>query len=83
MCFRSDDSDDSDEESSDEEMGPPKSRYSSRLEGLVGQVVLMEQEDRKRVLHVPVLITQPSADNTVSLKTREHVLVKSFKDGKL
>ena len=77
----SDDSDSDDDSSEDEAI--PKRRYASRLEGLVGQVVLMEQEDRKRTLHVPVLITQPSADDSMSLKTREHILVKSFKDIKL
>ena len=84
--IRSDDSESNDDSDEEEEETKPKSRYASRLDGMVGRVVLMEQDDArsKKSLRVPVLIILPSAaDNNMSLKTREHVLVKSFKDSKL
>lgn len=49
---------------------------------MVGKVLLMTQDDRKKTIVVPVLVVQPNADST-ELKTRDHLLVKSFKDSKL
>jgi hypothetical protein len=43
----------------------------------------MELEDRKRTgMWVPMLVVLPCVDETSELKTREHLLVKSFKDSK-
>jgi hypothetical protein len=43
----------------------------------------MELEDRKRTgMWVPMLVVLPCVDETSELKTREHLLVKSFMDSK-
>lgn len=54
----------------------------ARLVDLIGRVFLLELEERKRTAWVPVLVCNPNADE-MELKTRDHVLVRSFKDGKL
>ena len=41
-----------------------------------------ESADRRKPLNLPVLVVLPDAHAT-ELKNKEHVLVRSFKDGKL
>ena len=79
MCFRSDSEID---DTSSEDSLQPKKTYKGRLQDLIGRVLCMEIEDRKKTLWVPVLVVQPSADD-MDLKSRDHLLVKSFKDSKL
>ena len=64
------------------ESEPPKREYKGRLSEMIGRIVIMEIEDRKKALWVPVLVTDPNA-NDLDLKTKDHLLVKSFKDSKL
>ena len=71
-----------DDDSDDEPSATPPRQYSAKLADLVGKVLLMTQEERKKTVTVPVLVVQPNADST-DLRTREHLLVKSFKDSKL
>jgi hypothetical protein len=47
----------------------------------VGKVFLAEIGEKKKQL-LPVLVVLPDAHGT-ELKTKDHFLVKSFKDGKL
>ncbi len=49
---------------------------------MVGKVVLMAAEDRKRTYWMPVLVVSPNASD-MELKYNDHLLVKSFKDSKL
>lgn len=70
------------ESDEDSDASSPPRQYSSRLAEMVGKVLLMTQDDRKKTIVVPVLVVQPNADST-ELKTRDHLLVKSFKDSKL
>lgn len=79
VLFRSDSEMD---ETSSEDSRQPKRTYRGRLQGLVGRVLCMDMEDRKKSFSVPVLVTQVNADD-MELKTKDHVLVKSFKDSKL
>ena len=48
---------------------------------MIGRILCMELEDRKRTMWVPVLVVNPNADD-LELKTKEHLLVRSFKDSK-
>jgi hypothetical protein len=66
----------------EESAGSSKRQYAGRLGEMVGRVVVMEIEDRKKTAWLPVLVVQPSADN-LQLPTKDHVLVRSFKDSKL
>jgi len=72
---------DSDEESETE--SPPKKRvYRGRqMQDLVGRVVCMVVEERKRATIMPVLVVLPSSAE-LDLKTRDHLLVRSFKDNR-
>ena len=79
LYFRSDS--DSDEES-DSDSPPKKRTYKGRLQDMVGKVVLMAAEDRKRTYWMPVLVVSPNASD-MELKYNDHLLVKSFKDSKL
>ena len=72
---------DSDDDSSDESEAP-KREYKGRLSEMIGRIVMVEIEDRKKAAWVPVLVTDPNA-NDLDLKTKDHLLVKSFKDSKL
>ena len=65
-----------------DEVPVSKRTYAGRLGEMVGRVVSMEIEDRKKTAWLPVLVVQPSADN-LDLPTRDHLLVRSFKDSKL
>lgn len=70
------------EDDSSGESEPPKREYKGRLAEMTGRIVLMEIEDRKKALMVPVLVCDPNASD-LDLKTKDHLLVKSFKDSKL
>lgn len=65
----------------EEQSAAGKRQYTSRLSEMVGRIVVMEIEDRKKTAWLPVLVVQPSADNLL-LPTRDHLLVRSFKDSK-
>ena len=76
---------DSESESESESSGcssPRKRMYKGRLQDLIGRVLCMEVEERKKKIWVPVLVIIPTASDT-DLKTKDHLLVKSFKDGRL
>jgi hypothetical protein len=82
--FSSSDSD-SDIDSSEDEINPGRKRGHPSLENvenMIGQVVCLEIEDRKKTMWVPALVVQPTADST-DLKQPDEILVKSFKDTKL
>ncbi|CAH1792792.1 unnamed protein product [Owenia fusiformis] len=69
--------------SSDEDDDTPKKRvYKGRLVDMIGKVVNVESTDkRKGSTWVPMLVVLPSASD-IELKTKEHLLVRSFKDNK-
>ncbi|KAK3093694.1 hypothetical protein FSP39_018994 [Pinctada imbricata] len=69
----------SEESSSDEDI-PKRATYKGRHQELVGKVMLAEFGDKKKQT-LPVLVVLPDAHNT-DLKTKDHILIKSFKDGK-
>ena len=74
---------DSESESEASECSSPRKRiYKGRLQDLIGRVLCMEIDDRKKTTWVPVLVIIPSASD-MELKTRDHLLVKSFKDSRL
>lgn len=74
---------DYEEDSSSEESPPKRASYKGRFQELVGKVMCMESGDkRKSPLYVPVLVVLPDA-HPVELKSKDHLLVRSFKDGKL
>lgn len=83
VCTPSSESD-SDVESSDDDSETGKRTYSIHSQqNLVGRVLCVDFEERsRRSVNVPVLVVLPSADDVV-LPSRQQVLVKSFKDGKL
>ncbi|XP_062573809.1 AT-rich interactive domain-containing protein 4A-like isoform X1 [Saccostrea cucullata] len=70
---------DSEEESTDESL-PRRATYKGRNQELVGKVFLAEIGEKKKQV-LPVLVVLPDAHAT-ELKTKDHLLVKSFKDGK-
>ena len=70
----------SDESSSDESI-LKRASYKGRLQDMVGKPMFVEMGDKKKQM-VPVLVVLPDAHGT-ELKTKDHMLVKSFKDGKL
>ena len=78
FCSREESSSD---ESDDDSLPPKKRTYRGKLQDLIGRVMCMEIGDRKKTLSVPVLVCLPSA-NDLELKTKDHLLVKSFKDNK-
>ena len=75
-------SDSESDEESDPDSPPKKRTYKGRLQDMVGKVVLMETEDRKRTYWVPTLVVSPNASD-LELKHSDHLLLKSFKDSKL
>jgi len=63
---------------------PSKQTYSSAAQDLLGRVVCVDVEDRnKKTMNVPALVVLPSADDDISLPTKHHLLVRSFRDNKL
>lgn len=57
--------------------------YKGRNQELVGKVVLTDLPDvKKKNVPTPVLIVLPDAVQ-MELKTKDYLLVRSFKDGKL
>uniref|UniRef100_A0A0L8GVL4 ARID domain-containing protein n=1 Tax=Octopus bimaculoides TaxID=37653 RepID=A0A0L8GVL4_OCTBM len=73
---------DYEEDSSSEDSPPKRASYKGRFQELVGKVMCMETGDkRKSPLYVPVLVVLPDA-HQVELKNKDHLLVRSFKDGK-
>ncbi|XP_060068389.1 AT-rich interactive domain-containing protein 4B-like [Ylistrum balloti] len=71
---------DEEEDTSSDESIPKRAVYKGRLQNLVGKVMLTEMGD-KRKQQVPVLVVLPDA-HTTELRTKDHLLIKSFKDGK-
>ena len=58
--------------------------YSSAAQDLLGKVMGVEVEERGRKSYqLPVLVVLPSADTDTALPTKQHVLVRSFRDAKL
>ena len=70
------------ESSSSEEDDSPRKKYRGKNQELVGKPMFYESGDRKKQVTLPVLVVLPDAHST-ELKGKDHVLVKSFKDGKL
>ncbi|OWF38408.1 AT-rich interactive domain-containing protein 4B-like isoform X2 [Mizuhopecten yessoensis] len=71
---------DEEEDTSSDESIPKRPVYKGRLQNMVGRVMLTEMGD-KRKQQVPVLVVLPDAHST-ELRTKDHLLIKSFKDGK-
>ncbi len=69
------------EDESSEDSEPPRREYKGRLQDMIGRILCMELEDRKKTMWVPVLVVNPNADD-LELKTKEHLLARSFKDSK-
>ena len=78
-CYRNDE-EESEDESTDESL-PQRALYKGRNQELGGKVFLAEVGEKKTQV-LPVLVVLPDAHAT-ELKTKDHLLVKSFKDGKL
>lgn len=78
-CYRNDE-EESEDESTDESL-PRRALYKGKNQELVGKVFLAEVGEKKKQV-LPVLVVLPDAHAT-ELKTKDHLLVKSFKDGKL
>ena len=78
-----DSSDDDDSCNESVEISPKKRVYRGRqMQDMVGKIVCMVVEERKRATNMPVLVVLPSASE-LDLKTRDHLLVRSFKDNRL
>ncbi|XP_055957452.1 AT-rich interactive domain-containing protein 4B [Patella vulgata] len=73
----------SDLDSDTDDSIPRRQNYRGRRQDLVGKVMLIENLERKKggLLAVPVLVVLPDAHD-LDLRTKEHILVKSFKDNK-
>ncbi|ESO93493.1 hypothetical protein LOTGIDRAFT_119273, partial [Lottia gigantea] len=74
----------SEEESDSDESLPKRQTYKlSRHQELVGKVMMYENTERRKgtPLSVPVIIVMPDAHDT-DLRTKDHLLVRSFKDSK-
>lgn len=78
--FHSNEEEESEEESTDESL-PRRAAYKGKNQELVGKVFLAEIGEKKKQV-LPVLVVLPDAHAT-ELRTKDHLLVKSFKDGKL
>ena len=74
---------DSDADSSDDN-SPQKHLFHRPLSSLLGHVVCIELEDRKRSSPIctPALVVNPSAEPQ-PLPSKDHILVKGFRDSKL
>lgn len=68
-------------ESSSEEEESPRKKYRGKNQELVGKVMFYETGERKKSQTLPVLVVLPDA-NPMELKNKDHLLVRSFKDGK-
>ena len=83
--FYSSSDSESDADSSDDENAAGRKKGhpgNKKIGNMIGQVVCLEIEDRKKTLWVPAVVVQPTADST-DLKQPNEILVKSFKDTKL
>ncbi|KAK3597334.1 hypothetical protein CHS0354_034576 [Potamilus streckersoni] len=74
-------SDESDESDSDEST-PKRASYKGRNQDMVGKVMVTEFGDKRKTMHIPVLVVLPDASPSVEPKMKDHFLVRSFKDGK-
>ncbi|CAC5374102.1 AT-rich interactive domain-containing protein 4B [Mytilus coruscus] len=68
------------DETSSEDGISKRASYKGRLKDLVGKVMVLDHID-KRKQQVPVLVVLPDAQPP-DPKKKDHILVKSFKDGK-
>lgn len=68
------------DETSSEDGIPKRASYKGRLQDLVGKVMVLEVGDKKKQ-HAPILVVLPDAQPP-DPKKRDHILVRSFKDGK-
>ena len=83
-CSGQEDSDDSSGDESAASSPRQRQVYKGKaLQELVGKVVVVEGGASKRATQqLPVLVCLPDAHST-PLKAKDHVLARSFKDGKL
>lgn len=58
-----------------------RANYKGKNRELVGKVMYIEVGDKKKMTAVPVLVALPDAHST-ELRTKDHLLVRSFKDSK-
>ncbi|KAJ8309489.1 hypothetical protein KUTeg_014363 [Tegillarca granosa] len=68
------------EDTSSDESDTKRATYKGKVMELLRKVMLVEVGEKKK-LTIPVLVVLPDAHQT-ELKTKDHLLVKSFKDGK-
>ena len=73
-------SSDSESDESSESVPQKKRVYKGRLQDMIGRVYLMET-DKRKALWTPVLIVNPNASD-IDLPSRDHLLVRSFKDSR-
>ena len=70
------------DESSSEDSSPRRATYRGRSQEFVGKVMCVDLGDKKKTILTPVLVCLPDAHST-ELRTKEHMLVRSFRDGRL
>lgn len=70
-----------DSESSDVDEESPRKKYRGKNQELVGKPMFYESGDKKKTQMLPVLVVLPDA-HPVELKTKDHLVVRSFRDGK-
>lgn len=73
--------DDETDETSSEDGVPKRASYKGRVKELVGKVMVLDIGEKRKQQH-PVLVVLPDAQ-PVDPKKKDHILVRSFKDGKL
>ena len=66
----------------DESDGSSDDEDSDSHQELLGKVMFYDAGEKKRSYLLPVLVVTPEA-HPVTHKTKDHLLVKSFKDNKL
>ncbi|XP_064621700.1 AT-rich interactive domain-containing protein 4B-like isoform X2 [Lineus longissimus] len=76
-----DDSSDIDSDSSDDMSTTKKRTYVGRLQDCIGKIVCVETSDKRKGGWFPALVVLPSAAD-VPLKTKGHVVVRSFRDNR-
>ncbi|XP_041351844.1 AT-rich interactive domain-containing protein 4B-like isoform X2 [Gigantopelta aegis] len=69
------------DQSSSEDSSPRRAMYRGRGQEFVGKVMCVDLGDKKKTLLTPVIVCLPDAHST-ELRTKEHMLVRSFRDGR-
>ncbi|XP_070571344.1 AT-rich interactive domain-containing protein 4A-like isoform X2 [Ptychodera flava] len=72
----------SDDEDDEIELDSPKKKRHSTQDENIGQVVLIEMIDKRKTLWYPALCVYPHRVPDVEVKGKDHIIVRSFKDGK-